>query len=88
LYSGIEFYPLPEELRDSLLKNNSRMKKFKNMPLDEIALSCRFITKKASQSIVRQGFEYAKKHNKKIGYFSGKTKRITRNQWIDSKRSS
>jgi len=41
------------------------MKKFKNTPLDEIALSCRFITKKASQSIVRQGFEYAKKHNKK-----------------------
>jgi len=65
LYSGIEFYPLPEGLRDSLLKNNPRMKKFKDIPLDEIALSCRFITKKASQSIVRQGFEYAKKHNKK-----------------------
>jgi 3-isopropylmalate dehydrogenase len=65
LYSGIEFYPLPEELRDSLLKNNPRMEKFKNTPLDEIALSCRFITKEASQSIVRQGFEYAKKHNKK-----------------------
>jgi len=65
LYCGIEFYPLPEELRDSLLKNNPRMKKFKDSPLDEIALSCRFITKKASQSIVRQGFEYAKKYNKK-----------------------
>jgi len=65
LYCGIEFYPLPDELRDSLLKNNPRMKKFKDTPLDEIALSCRFITKKASQSIVRQGFEYAKKYNKK-----------------------
>jgi 3-isopropylmalate dehydrogenase len=65
LYSGIEFYPLPEELRDSLLKNNPRMKKFENTPLDEVALSCRFITKEASQSIVRQGFEYAKKYNKK-----------------------
>ncbi len=65
LYSGIEFFPLPQELRDSLLKNNPKMERFKNTPLDEIALSCRFITKKASRSIVYQGFEYAKKHNKK-----------------------
>ncbi len=65
LYSGIEFYPLPEQVRDVLLENNPRMKKFQSTPLDEIALSCRFITKKASQSIVRQGFEYAKKHDKK-----------------------
>ena len=46
LYSGIEFFPLPQELRDSLLKNNPKMERFKNTPLDEIALSCRFITKK------------------------------------------
>lgn len=64
LYSGVEFHPLPKEVMDSLLENHPKMKRFKNTPLEDIALSCRIFTRKACQSIVRQGFEYAKKFNR------------------------
>ncbi|OFW51956.1 MAG: 3-isopropylmalate dehydrogenase [Actinobacteria bacterium RBG_13_35_12] len=64
LYSGVEFHPLPKEVMDSLLKNHPKMKRFKETPLEDIALSCRIFTRKACQSIVRQGFEYAKKFNR------------------------
>jgi len=61
LYSGVEFHPLPEKVMDSLLENHPKMKKFKDTPLEDIALSCRIFTRKACQSIVRQSFKYAKK---------------------------
>jgi len=61
LYSGVEFHPLPKEVMDSLLENHPKMKRFKDTPLEDIALSCRIFTRRACQSIVRQGFEYAKK---------------------------
>jgi len=61
LYSGVEFHPLPKKVMESLLENNPKMKRFKEAPLEDIALSCRIFTRKACQSIVRQGFEYAKK---------------------------
>jgi len=64
LYSGIEFYPLPKEIMDALLKNHPRMERFKGTPLEGIALSCRIFTRKACQSIVRQAFEYAKKFHR------------------------
>ena len=64
LYSGVEFHPLPKEVMDALLKNHPKMKRFKETPLEDIALSCRIFTRKACQSIVRQGFEYAKKFNR------------------------
>ncbi|PKP60907.1 3-isopropylmalate dehydrogenase [Candidatus Atribacteria bacterium HGW-Atribacteria-1] len=64
LYSGVEFHPLPGDLMESLLKNHPKMKRFKETPLEDIALSCRIFTRKACQSIVRQGFEYAKKFNR------------------------
>ena len=61
LYSGVEFHPLPKKVMDPLLENHPKMKKFKDTPLEDIALSCRIFTRKACQSIVRKGFEYAKK---------------------------
>jgi 3-isopropylmalate dehydrogenase len=64
LYSGVEFHPLPKEVMDSLLENHPKMKRFKDAPLEDIALSCRIFTRKACQSIIRQGFEYAKKFNR------------------------
>lgn len=47
---------------DLMLKHNSAMKKFSSVPLNDIALSCRVITRNASRSILRQGFEYAVQH--------------------------
>jgi len=61
LYSGVEFHPLPGDLMEFLLKNHPKMKKFEEIPLEDIALSCRIFTREACQSIVRQAFEYAKK---------------------------
>lgn len=65
LYSGVEFFPIPREVRDALNNNHKKMKRFAEQPEDEVALSCRLITKRASENIVRDAFEYAKKTGKK-----------------------
>jgi isocitrate/isopropylmalate dehydrogenase len=64
LYAGVEFRPLPKQVFDALM-THKKMKRFANIPLDEIAVSCRIFTKKACQNIVRQAFEYAKEHKRK-----------------------
>jgi 3-isopropylmalate dehydrogenase len=64
LYSGVEFRPLPKQVFDALM-THKKMKRFAETPLDEIAVSCRILTKKACQSIVRQAFQYAKEHKRK-----------------------
>lgn len=64
LYAGVEFRPLPKQVFDALM-THKKMKKFANVPLEDIAVSCRIFTKKACQNIVRQAFEYAKEHKRK-----------------------
>jgi 3-isopropylmalate dehydrogenase len=64
LYSGVEFSPLTRIVYDALM-THPKMKKFKNIPLDEIAISTRIFTKKVCQNIITQGFEYAKKFKRK-----------------------
>ncbi|MFH1101629.1 MAG: isocitrate/isopropylmalate dehydrogenase family protein [Methanobacteriota archaeon] len=64
LYSGVEFRPLPKIVFDALM-THKKMNAFASTPLDEIAVSCRIITKKASQNIARQAFEYANKNKRK-----------------------
>lgn len=64
LYAGVEFRPLPKNVFDALM-THKKMKRFAQVPLDEIAVSCRIFTKKACQSIVTQAFRYAKEHNRK-----------------------
>ena len=65
LYSGVEFNTVPEELRDLLLKISKPFSAFKDIPLNEYAISCKINTKKGSQRIIRAAFEFAKKHNRK-----------------------
>ena len=64
LYAGVEFRPLPKQVFEALM-THKKMKRFAQIPLDEIAVSCRIFTKKACQSIVRQAFQYAKDHKRK-----------------------
>jgi len=64
LYSGIEFHPLPSEVMEVFLKYSEKAKRFKDVPLDDIAVSVRLYTRKACRNIVRQAFEYAKRHNR------------------------
>ena len=64
LYAGVEFHPVPQEIFNALL-THKKMKKFENVPLEDLAISTRIFTRKGCRSIVRQAFEYAKKHNRK-----------------------
>ena len=63
LYSGVEFCPVPDAVRQTLLDNHPKMKRFADVPADEIAISTRIVTKDGCESIVRGAFEYAKKYN-------------------------
>lgn len=60
LYAGVEWTNPPKNVRDAL-ETNPRMKAFQNVPSEEMAVSTRIVTKKASERIIRAGFEYAKK---------------------------
>jgi len=64
LYAGVEFQPVPDEIFNALM-SHKKMKKFENVPLDDMAISTRIFTRKACQNIIRQAFEYAKEHNRK-----------------------
>ena len=65
LYAGVEFHPLPKEVMDVLVKNNSKMKRFQPTPLEDIAISLRILTRKGCQNIIRDAFEYARKYKRK-----------------------
>ena len=64
LYAGVEFHPVSKELFNAL-NIHPKMKKFANTSLEDLAISTRIFTRKACQNIVRQAFEYAKKHKRK-----------------------
>lgn len=65
LYSGVEFFPLPQEVFDVLSRNHPKMKKFERFGLDNIAMSSRIMSRRMCENIVTQGFEYAKKFGRK-----------------------
>jgi 3-isopropylmalate dehydrogenase len=60
LYSGIEWTNPPKQVRDAF-ETHPKMKAFLNVPNQELAISTRIVTKKASERIIRSAFEYAKK---------------------------
>lgn len=64
LYSGVEFHPLPQTVRDAL-SLNPRMKAFDDVANEDLALSCRIFSRRGCQRIVRAAFEYAKDHGRK-----------------------
>jgi len=65
LYSGVEFFPFPDEVRDAIRKNNPKMGKFDKHPADEVAVSLRINTKTGCRNIITDAFEYAKKTGRK-----------------------
>ncbi len=65
LYSGVEFNPVPQELAEALTKLSKPFAAFKDAPLDELAVSCKVITRKSSERIIRAAFEFARKNNRK-----------------------
>jgi isocitrate/isopropylmalate dehydrogenase len=65
LYSGVEFFPLPDEVRQVIAKHNKKMSRFDNHAADEIAVSLRINTKTGCRNIVTDAFEYARKTSRK-----------------------
>ncbi|MBN2002764.1 MAG: isocitrate/isopropylmalate dehydrogenase family protein [Anaerolineae bacterium] len=62
LYSGVEFHPLPAEVRKALEAYSPRMSAFTGVDSADIAFSARILTRKGCQRIVRRAFEYAQQY--------------------------
>lgn len=60
LYAGVEWTNPSKVVRDAF-ETNPKMKAFKDIPSEEMAISTRIVTRKASERIIREAFEYAKK---------------------------
>jgi 3-isopropylmalate dehydrogenase len=58
LYVGVEFHPLPEDVR-RVLEASSGMRAFKDIASADIAFSARIITRRGAERIVRAAFEHA-----------------------------
>lgn len=65
LYAGVEFNPVPQELADVLAKISKPFTPFKDLPLNQYAISCKVNTQKGSERIVRAAFEFARTHKRK-----------------------
>jgi len=65
LYSGVEFSPVPNELADVLTRFSKPFAAFKDVPLDELAISNKIVTRKSSERIIRAAFDFARKHKRK-----------------------
>lgn len=65
LYSGVEFYPVPSELADTLNHISKPFSAFGTLPLDQYAVSCKINTRAGSERIVRAAFEFARQFKRK-----------------------
>jgi isocitrate/isopropylmalate dehydrogenase len=65
LYSGVEFNPVPAELASVLTRLSKPFAAFKDVPLNELAISNKIVTHKSSQRIIRAAFEFARKHKRR-----------------------
>jgi isocitrate/isopropylmalate dehydrogenase len=64
MYGGVEFFPLPESVYTALCAN-PKMKKWKDMGLENVALSTRIMSVQGCTNICKEAFEYAKKTGRK-----------------------
>ena len=60
LYSGVEWTDPPKQVRDAF-ETHSKMKKFKNVKSEDLAISSRIMSRQACQRILKEAFEYANK---------------------------
>ncbi len=64
LYAGVEWTNPPDEVRKAL-ETHPKMKKFKDVPSEDMAISTRIVTRTAARRIAEKAFEYADKHGYK-----------------------
>ncbi len=60
LYSGVEFHPLPDEVRKVLGEHSTAMARFDRVPSEAMAISLRVITEAGAERIIRKAFEHAR----------------------------
>jgi 3-isopropylmalate dehydrogenase len=65
LYGGVEWSNPPTQVYEALLTHPKFVKNFGATPKEEISISTRIFTKKATERILRAAFEHAKKYNYK-----------------------
>ena len=61
LYGGVEWTDPPKQVYDALMTHPKFSKNFGWSPKEEVAVSTRIFTKKYSERIIRDAFEYAEK---------------------------
>jgi isocitrate dehydrogenase (NAD+) len=60
LYAGVEWTNPPKSVRDAF-ESHPKMKAFKDVPGEDLAISTRIMSRNACRRIIREAFEYAKK---------------------------
>ncbi len=65
LYGGVEWSNPPAQVHDALMTHPKFMKNFGDTPVEELSVSTRIFTKKATERILRAAFEHAKKNGYK-----------------------
>ncbi|MBC8402442.1 MAG: isocitrate/isopropylmalate dehydrogenase family protein [Candidatus Marinimicrobia bacterium] len=65
LYGGVEWSNPPAQVHDALMTHPKFMKNFGDTPVEELSVSTRIFTKKATERILRAAFEHAKKYGYK-----------------------
>ncbi|MEN8157566.1 MAG: isocitrate/isopropylmalate family dehydrogenase [Bacteroidota bacterium] len=65
LYGGVEWSNPPEIVYKGLATHPKFVKNFGDVPVEELSISTRIFTKKATERILRAAFDYARKHGYK-----------------------
>jgi isocitrate dehydrogenase (NAD+) len=65
LYGGVEWSNPPDQVYEALRTNKKFVQNFGNVPKEELSISTRIFTKKATERILRAAFEYAQKYGYK-----------------------
>jgi len=65
LYAGVEWTNPPQQVYEALMTHKSFAKNFGKIPKDEISISTRIFTKKATERILKAAFDYARKYGYK-----------------------
>jgi len=65
LYGGVEWSNPPKQVHDALMTHPKFVSNFGSTPVEEISISTRIFTKKATERILRAAFEHARKYSYK-----------------------
>ncbi|MBC8375234.1 MAG: isocitrate/isopropylmalate dehydrogenase family protein [FCB group bacterium] len=65
LYGGVEWSNPPEHVHDAFMTHPKFRQNFGKTPIDELSISTRIFTKKATERILRAAFEHARRYEYK-----------------------